>query len=611
MDFKTKVEFNAETIEGIDRLMRFLALPAEYGYTFASAKDERLIPSINRELIAKGEKQGRHFRLLFLENNPDAYLLGQMERGSTDADALIIPNFGSLINWLENADTPEDHRIISQLNFAREGINNIGKPILFWASEKLIAVLSRQAQDLFSQRRLNTVYFEQPIPMGEEGLPVRLLDFERDVDELSVEELLLRQASLGAQLEVAERLKWPEERIASELAIPLAVVTSQLRQHDEALDLLDRYYNHLMHPPVTTLLQCLLVELRGGRKNALEKYFRRVFGANRKPEEDQNIYGQIAKESAKSADPYLYVTALRGIGNALKDQGNLEAAEEAFHAYLANVEHLVASNPTVWQIQRHLGIAHDEIGKIQFLKGNIEDALRHSEISLEIHQRLAETTPSSKLFQHNYSIGLERIGKIYQSQGKLDEAMEAFQKVLRIRLRLTTANPASEELQYALAVAYDKVGFIHGIQGRTEEALESFQKALEIVQILVAAKPNSQQLQRSLSVYYERIGLIQFHHDFEKALIEFQKALDLRQKLALANSSSIEFHMDLHICLINLARLHYRWGDKESSLQFLHKALAQIEFISESRGTADDLILLERTKNRIATLNNGMHPSGW
>ena len=70
-----------------------------------------------------------------------------------EGNALIINN---LSEWLRNQ---KDGSNYSALNFIREAILQLNKPILFWVNDTNLPNITNLAPDFFSQRRMSTLNF--------------------------------------------------------------------------------------------------------------------------------------------------------------------------------------------------------------------------------------------------------------------------------------------------------------------------------------------------------------------------------------------------------------------------------------------------------------------
>ena len=133
-----------------------------------------------------------------------------------------------------------------------------------------------------------------------------------------------------------------------------------------------------------------------------------------------------------------FETAYLGLGNALKEQGKLEEAVEAYKKALA-------VKPDYADAYYNMGVTVQEQGKL--------------EEAIEAYNKVLAIQP-------DYADAYYNMGNVLKKQGKLEEAIEAYTKEL-------TINPD-------YAVAYYNTGIVRHDQGKLEEAIEAYTKALAI-----------------------------------------------------------------------------------------------------------------------------------
>lgn len=142
----------------LNRLQRYLERQ-QAGYAFACYPQRQLIARINQQLIdLLAEKQIRASEL-FLNRKSESSFLSQMQ--AAKADVLIVNNLGEFIEEIDSFDEASNRSLLQEINFAREELFALGKPILFWTNQKTNSFISNQAADLYTQRSINTVFFDE------------------------------------------------------------------------------------------------------------------------------------------------------------------------------------------------------------------------------------------------------------------------------------------------------------------------------------------------------------------------------------------------------------------------------------------------------------------
>ena len=170
------------------------------------------------------------------------------------------------------------------------------------------------------------------------------------------------------------------------------------------------------------------------------------------------------------------------------------------------------------------GTAHHLVGRFYSDRGDLDRALEHLRLSLEIEPTDATTYVD--------------LGAALARQGKLDEAIRNLQYALSLSPNLSLAqfnlgnayalqgrfNDAAEHLQDAIKIkpdyveAYNNLGKVFAAQGQTDKAIDLFRRAVEI-------RPDFAEAHHSLAMALAEKGLR------DEASLHFQEA----QRIVQAN----------------------------------------------------------------------------
>ena len=158
--------------------------------------------------------------------------------------------------------------------------------------------------------------------------------------------------------------------------------------------------------------------------------------------------------------------AYLGLGNALKEQGKLEEAVEAYKKALA-------VKPDYADAYYNIGVTVQEQGKL--------------EEAIEAYNKVLAIQP-------DYDDAYYNMGNVLKKQGKLEEAIEAYTKEL-------TTNPD-------YAVAYYNIGIVRDDQGKLEEAIEAYTKALAIKPDYADAYLNASELLKTYAPKSQKTDIL-------------------------------------------------------------------------------------------------------
>ena len=228
-----------------------------------------------------------------------------------------------------------------------------------------------------------------------------------------------------------------------------------------------------------------------------------------------------------------YAEAYNNMGNALKEQGKLEEAIEAYNKALA-------IKPDYAEAYNNMGNALKEQGKLEeaieaynkalAIKPDYAEAYNNMGNALKEQGKLEEAIEAynkALAIKPDYAEAYNNMGNALKEQGKLEEAIEAYNKALAIKPDYAEAynnmgnalkeqgklEEAIEAYNKALAIkpdyadAYNNMGNALKEQGKLEEAIEAYNKALAIKPDYADAYSNMGFAKLSTSSWQEGIEL--------------------------------------------------------------------------------------------------------
>ena len=426
----------------IRALSKFLTRNNESGYTFASSKDLSFIPSINREIIRYGAEESKQIGLLSFNLEDISKPVVQIKEAikKFSADALIIDNLDLCIR--------ENEQFLLTLNFSREELFAISKPLLFWISEINHIKLNQFAKDLFSQRRISTVWFSE---INEISLVERFAQKYDDEYRKSEDFGLLTQKInlLIKQLTEAEEKEEPPSRITDEIVLPLIRLYSDIGLLDKALDL------------ITTF-----------------------------------------KTDLKDKSPYDLIL----LGDICLAAGNINAAFDYFNKSQVVLNQQIEVEPQNENDKINLGVVYERLGKYYQALGQFDQALKFFELEIDLFKELYEANPRNENLKNGLAISYSKLGDIYQALGQFDQALKFFELRSTLGKELYEANPRNENLKNGLAISYEKLGDIYQALGQFDQALKFFELEIDLFKELYEANPRNIQLLEGLAVSYSKLG---------------------------------------------------------------------------------------------------------
>lgn len=448
----------------INGLARFLSRENEHGYVFATADYQPLALEIKRKLADQLSSGGKKLLFLRLEKDPDRSIRKQIEEAvaKEQPDALLIQGIDELLpRDVSNAAlSSEGASIIDELNYAREALNAMGLPIVFWLSRRNLSLLGNRAADLFAQRR-RSVFFFTYHPELEVDTPLMQSRFQKEFrDSEDYKRLKLQVNLLEAQLDETQQKKYPARRIAKDIALPLAQKYSELDLHERANELIEQYEGDLEDKNPKVLKQLAAITYKAGKYERSEQYL-------------QSALKQLPADDRSAFKAGLFFD----LGETYADTGQLEKAVWAFQHNHDMLDALIADG---YDGKYDLAVSYSKLGDIYQALGKFDEALDFFLKETNLFEELHRANPQNESLKNGLTISYAKLGDIYQALGKFDEALDFFLKDLKLTEELHRANPQSVELENGLAISYYKLAELHRAKEEMVQARTHYDKAIAV-----------------------------------------------------------------------------------------------------------------------------------
>jgi len=472
--------FRRETQQKINRLLRFFTRQHSGGFLLAVAEDQRIISSINRQLVAAAEQQGQHLNLFFFDEKSDLPLLEQLRRAADTRSQGII--FGNMDRLFSKNKSP-DQDLLAELNFGREAIHRLGKPLLFWVSPANFALLQRRAADLFTQRAASTLFFDvdgsetntAPAPLNTAP------DAGKVLDEATEQSLLDKVSLLVRQLREAEKTQQPRARIALNIALPLAENLAEL-DDPEALQLLNDYAADFRDHDPDALA-------RRGKVYLLMHQFQQA----------ETLLRLALEQMENPAFDFPRTVALIDLGDLLTRTGRLPEALSIFEESTTIREKCCATQPDSATYKHKLGQAYSRLGETHAALGDLPKALTFFEDQTKLFEALHHTYPQNVEFKNGLAISYEKLGETHAALGDLPKALTFFEKDNALETALHKAYPQNVKFKNGLALSYQLLGWFYETKlEKTDKAKENYRASKLLLEDLAERFPDYVEFRKNL-----------------------------------------------------------------------------------------------------------------
>lgn len=321
--------------------------------------------------------------------------------------------------------------------------------------------------------------------------------------------------------------------------------------------------------------------------------------------------------------------ALRNIGKVLEDQGDNQAAIEAYTRQLRLTEALLAEQPEP-RHQLELARCHSALSSAFEAIGEVAQALEHAKRSLQMARQLADQHPNlvggaqllfeslalhgwlsaeagdrdgalqllheaheltvgkaeaerqthtkRHIWSHRLSVSLSYLGLAYQQGGDKSRAAALFRQAHQISHDLVIREPSNliwrEELQLTLG----RLGYALLDLDRVDDAFPIFQEAQRQSEILLEREPDNSNWQRELSVVHNALAQCQLaRDDLRGALGNLQASLAISRQLLGRYPDNPSFHNDLAWDLMEVGLAQQRLGQTDAAETAWQEGLAVLQ----------------------------------
>jgi serine/threonine protein kinase len=332
---------------------------------------------------------------------------------------------------------------------------------------------------------------------------------------------------------------------------------------------------------VENLLNFMLVDLRRdlapiGRLEPLEEVARKTIEyLDKIPADEESRQGKRQRG-----------IAYESIGDVFKDQGNLEEAMKAFQTSLQIRRSLAAENPDDLQLRRELASTLENIAGVHSDRAEHAKSLELRREALEIARALERTRPQEAALQRDIAVALHGIGMTLGSMGQPAESLEAYQESLATWEALERKTPGDNAVESGLAAIHNNLGVFYMNAGMLQDARKHFYASHEIRDRRGLEDPENAIKVHQRAWSYCNVGWVfRAEKKYEESLAAYQTALDIRKSLLLLDPINAEWQRDVAVSLELLAQVGEEAGQVAEPAERLREATFVWKRLAENNPT--------------------------
>ena len=480
--------YSTEYYKNLKLVMLHLANTHGRGFIFVSATNQGLIPSINEAIHREMHVKDRPLSMVSLNE-------GELPLITIQRVAQDNPNHALVVNFLDILVVKQGVEVLKALNFAREALNKLAVPILFWASDNTRQLIANQAVDLYSQRRFADIVF-QDTPLSIEH-PLLEKHFDTDFkDKEAYQNIKSRIVLLETQLQQALDDNISKVNLVESLIPQLIKAYSEINLYEEAKKIIDTYQKYFSDTAYQLETLSFYYQAIGDYATRL-KLIEKILSIELSKGFENTDYGlkQLGMTYNHLATTY------EGLGQYDKElEYSLKALE--IHKKILSVEH-----PNLAMSYNNLATAYGSLAQY-------EKQLEYNLKALSIRQRILD--PEHLDLATSYGNLATSYGNLRQYEEQLEYNLQA----LAIREK---ALPAAHPY---LASSYGNLATSYGNLKKYDKQLEYDFKALIIREkVLPIEHPDLAISYNNLAWTYYSLG------DLSKATTYIQKAMAIWEKV--------------------------------------------------------------------------------
>jgi serine/threonine protein kinase/tetratricopeptide (TPR) repeat protein len=301
---------------------------------------------------------------------------------------------------------------------------------------------------------------------------------------------------------------------------------------------------------------------------------------------------QASLASEAAGDPALQrelAAAYRKIGDVQgnpyeSNLGDPPAAMASYRTSLGILESVRQVDPGNGDVRREIAAAHERIGDIQAISGDVAGALESQRKALDI--RLDLRGQSRRGDVRDLANSRKKVAEALLWSGDAAHGLENAREALRLRQE-ALAESSTTETQADLASAFTLVGEMLVASGDNQGALPQFQSSARIASEASRADRDNVRVRRQYAIALNKIGeALAALGDSTGAAEQHRRALAERQALADVDRSNTQARRDLAISHIMLASALPAAEARRESLDHLRESIRIFESLVAADGNA-------------------------
>ena len=186
--------------------------------------------------------------------------------------------------------------------------------------------------------------------------------------------------------------------------------------------------------------------------------------------------------------------------------GDTSGALIEFRLAADEFETLIKENPSHTPTRRSLAVLDSSISDVYLVRGQLSEARREQNRSLEIFRALLAGDPSDAQATRDVALNYSKLADIERQAGNYAAALEWASRQIPTFEALALSDPANVLLQGDFAAAYSVIGDLEIRLGRPYDARATFERMTALQERVTKTDPNHADFQYALATAYGQMG---------------------------------------------------------------------------------------------------------
>ena len=237
----------------------------------------------------------------------------------------------------------------------------------------------------------------------------------------------------------------------------------------------------------------------------------------------------------------------------------------------------ITEGPKPVKLLSLLALSHFNVGTIQVIEKQRENALQSFEKSLEYRRDLVESHPSVSAFRENLAKSYREVAIQEHQAGHSEIALLNLQKAFDILDKLIQSEPKQARYHSELGRTWNAIGYVHDETRNNEKAIPAFDSAIKEQENAMERSPDDNEYKAYLCIHLENQG--EQYVDLgsvSKAWPYFDRALDIRRKLNGGYPENFDYAQTLIDAFIRLGSIQRHVGDPTTALKWFAERCAPL-----------------------------------